>query len=290
MNDHIEQASRRSAEERSAGGSGQSGASSLGKDAPAERTLSASPVPPLQAEGRGVVAHSAPPPPDTIMGLLFLAARDPGFDVAKFEVLAKLQERAEDRQAEIEFNRALARLPSMRVRKNGRVDLGAGKGSYPFARWEDITKIIEPMLSAEGFKLTFDSAPRQADGGGLIVTGTLLHRDGHSRSASMPLALDSGPGRNNLQAMGSTLSYGKRYCAEMLLNIVREGDDDDGQGANELITDEECNELSVGLTETRSDLNAFLAFMGVAAIPDIQKRDLTRARNAIAQKRQRVKS
>jgi hypothetical protein len=31
--------------------------------------------------------------------------------------------------------------------------------------------------------------------------------------------------------MGSTLSYGKRYTAEMLLNIVREGDDKDGRSS-----------------------------------------------------------
>ena len=45
----------------------------------------------------------------------------------------------------------------------------------------------------------------------------------------MPLPPDVGPGRNALQAMGSTLSYAKRYLAEMLFNIVRENEDDDGQ-------------------------------------------------------------
>jgi hypothetical protein len=45
----------------------------------------------------------------------------------------------------------------------------------------------------------------------------------------MVLQLDTGPGRNQNQAMGSTLSYGKRYTAEMLLNIVREGEDTDGK-------------------------------------------------------------
>jgi hypothetical protein len=48
----------------------------------------------------------------------------------------------------------------------------------------------------------------------------------------MQLPIDSygsGTGRNELQARGGTLAYGKRYTAEMLLNIVREGDDTDGQ-------------------------------------------------------------
>jgi hypothetical protein len=228
--------------------------------------------------------------PGALLNAIVQLAKDPAVDVAKLDALLQMQERMERRQSEVEFSRALARLsPKMpRVKKNGRVELGQGKGSYPFARWEDIDRIIRPLMAEEGFTLDFDSQPRSGDGGGLIVTGTLMHRDGFRKSASLPLPLDTGPGRNNLQAMGSTLSYGKRYCAEMLLNIVREGVDDDGvAGGAEPITAEECAELNRGLMETKSDLTAFLTFMGVSAIPEIQKRDLTRARNAINQKRQR---
>ncbi len=231
--------------------------------------------------------------PGSLLPAILELARDPAVDVTKLDALLQMQERMERRQGEVEFGQALARLSLKmpRVKKNGRVELGPGKGSYPFAKWEDIDRIIRPLMAEEGFTLSFDSAPRPGEGGGLVVTGTLLHRDGHSKSASMPLALDTGPGRNNLQAMGSTLSYGKRYCAEMLLNIVREGDDDDGAaGGSEPITDEECAELARGLTETKSNTDAFLGFMGVAAIPEIQKRDLTRARNAINAKRKKVPS
>lgn len=237
-----------------------------------------------EPESTGIATREEP---RSLLSAIVQMARDPSVDVAKLDVLLQMQERMERRQAEIAFSQALAALPAIRVKKNGRVDLGPGKGSYPFAKWEDISTIIEPMLHERGLRLTFDSQPRQGDGGGLVVTGTLLHRDGHSRSASMPLALDTGPGRNNLQAMGSTLSYGKRYCAEMLLNIVRESEDDDGQGAHQLITDEECAEIARGLTETKSNLGAFLQFMQVAAIPDIKTRDLARARNMIAAKRKR---
>ncbi len=222
--------------------------------------------------------------PRTLIGAIVQLARDPTVDVAKLSALVEMQERMERRQAEVDFNQALARLAGKmpRVKKNGRVELGQGKGSYPFAKWEDIDRIIRPLMDEEGFTLSFTSQLRTGEGGGLVVTGTLLHREGHSMAASMPLPLDSGPGRNNLQAGGSTLSYGKRYCAEMLLNIVREGDDDDGvRGGMELISDQECAELSRGVTKSGLNLNAFLSLFGVAAIPDIQKKDLATARNAI---------
>ena len=132
-----------------------------------------------------------------------------------------------------------------------------------FAKWEDMDRVIRPIMAEHGFTLSFDSTMRSADGGGLIVTGTLMHKDGHTRTASMPLPLDTGPGRNNLQAAGSTLSYGKRYCAEMLLNIVREGADDDGAGGDEfeLVTDAEKAELVELLKTTNSDTKKFLAYV-----------------------------
>lgn len=185
--------------------------------------------------------------PGALLGAIVQLAQNPSVDVTKLQALLDMQERMETRQAEIEFNRALARLPAFRVKKNGMIPLPSKDGivrNVAFAKWEDIAAIIEPMLEQEGFRLVFDSQPRAGDGGGLIVTGTLLHRDGHSRSASMPLSLDTGPGRNNLQAMGSTLSYGKRYTAEMLLNVVREGQDDDGKtGGQRFITQEQADEL-----------------------------------------------
>jgi len=196
------------------------------------------PTPPVVAEGAG-----------SLLTAIVQMARDPSVDADKLEKLLAMQERMEGREAERQFNLALMRLPPIHVKKNGRIDLTSkedrAKGliaqrEVPFARWEDMAKVIEPLLEAEGFRLSFNSAPRQGDGGGLVVTGTLLHRDGHSRSASMPLPLDTGPGRNNLQAQGSTLSYGKRYTTEMLLNIVRDGDDDDGKrGGDKFITPEQ---------------------------------------------------
>ena len=185
--------------------------------------------------------------PGSLLAAIVAASRDPAVDVVKLQALMDMQERLEQRDAKREFIAAYARLSAKlpRVKKNGTIELGANKGSIPFARWEDMDKIIRPLMAAEGFTLSFDSNPRTEAGGGLVVTGELMHRDGHSRTASMPLPLDTGPGRNNLQAQGSTLSYGRRYVAEMLLNIVREGADDDGAGSEgmALISDEQKTEL-----------------------------------------------
>jgi hypothetical protein len=174
--------------------------------------------------------------PAQLLSTIIEMARDESLDIDKLRVLLEMQQQMEVRQAEIEFNRALARLSAKlpQVPRNGVVRLGEGKGSYPFAKWEDMDKIIRPLLAEEGFALSFTTHDRE--GSGAVITGKLRHRDGHSETAQMSLPADFGPGRNDLQAMGSALQYGKRYCAEMLLNIVREGVDNDGAGAKKGFT------------------------------------------------------
>jgi hypothetical protein len=213
--------------------------------------------------------------PGQLLTAIVSLAKDPAVDVSKLQALMTMQERMEDRQAEREFAQALTRLSGKlpRIKKNGTISLGQGKGEIPFAKWEDMDKVVRPLLDEEGFTLSFNSEPRPGDGGGAVITGTLLHRDGHSMKASMSLPLDSGPGRNNLQAMGSTLSYGKRYCAEMLLNLVREGADDDGKTGGAI------DKL---LTDTKADRPRFMQMFGIADLTTLTEQSYVAAKNMLS--------
>jgi ERF superfamily protein len=230
--------------------------------------------------------------PRDMLSAIVMLAKDPSVDVGKLGALVEMQERMELRQAKVEFSRSLTRLSGKlpRVKKNGTVDLGAGKGSFAFAKWEDMDKIIRPLMDEEGFTLSFDSEPRADQGGGIVVTGELLHRDGHSKTSKMALPLDTGPGRNNLQAMGSSLSYGKRYCAEMLLNIVREGADDDGvKGGVQFIGPGQLATIRKLLAETNTSEIRFLETIGVAELTDIKVGEFTIAVNLLNAKRAAAK-
>lgn len=167
-----------------------------------------------------------------MLSVIAQAAANPQVDVPKMAMLLELQDKLLAREAENEFNRALARMNTqdLRVSKLGVVSV-PGKVSYKFAKWEDMDRVIRPLMQRECFTLSFDTEPNPA--GGIIVVGELLHEGGHRRKARIPLTIDTGPGRNQLQQMGSTVSYGKRYVTEMLLNIVREEEDDDGQAGGE---------------------------------------------------------
>lgn len=172
-------------------------------------------------------------PAGVVLNAIVTLAKDSTVDVAKLQALLAMQERMEDRQAERAFAKALSIVQAelQQVERDGTVDLGGGKGSYAFARMEDIDRVLRPIYSRHGFSISFDRTPREKEGGGVVVTGTLSHEAGHSRTASFSVPLDSGPGRSNIQAHGSSDTYAKRYIIEGFFNIVRKGKDDDGVAA-----------------------------------------------------------
>lgn len=232
------------------------------------------------------------------LAMLERLASSPEVDPAKFHAMLDVQERILNKKAESEFNQALARLIKKipRVKRDGTVEYavdknkpdGAKKKAFDFATWENVDSIIRPLLEEEGFILSFDS--QMKEGGGAIITGTILHSAGHSRSASIPLALDASGGKNNLQGMGSTLSYGKRYTTFMLLNIVTEGEDDDGKrGGMVFINDAQISEINKLIEETKSNKDKFLEMLEVVAIENLQCKDFAKAINALMAKKAKMK-
>jgi hypothetical protein len=210
---------------------------------------------------------------------------DPAVDPAKFHALLDFQERLEGRHAQQLFNEAFARLSKKlpRVKKDGTVEYN-GKKTFSFATWEKVDLVIRPLLEDEGFTLSFDSIPK--DGGGAVVSGTLLHAAGHSRTASIPLPLDTSGGKNNLQGMGSTLSYGKRYTTFMLLNIVTEGDDDDGKrGGMTFISLPQVKQINDLLVDTGTSAQSFLEFCQTAEIENLTTEQFPMAINMLMAKK-----
>ncbi len=236
------------------------------------------------------VADDQPP---SILNIIANAARDPAVDVVKLEALLRMQRDVMADDAKAQFTRALhlAQSELGPVEKNGKIKLirdGKDLGTIPFATFEDMSRALKPIMERHGFTISFDMAAKTGDGGGAVISGLLTHSAGHSRSASIPLALDAGPGRNNLQAMGSTLSYGKRYLCEMFFNIVRKGVDDDGKtGGTRLITAEQIRQIESLLTETGADRTRFLATMSVENVSDIEAGAYNVAINLLSAKRAR---
>lgn len=173
----------------------------------------------------------------SLMEVISRAASDPNTDVDKLERLMSMYERITDRQAKSAFSAALAEMqPKLPViTEKGRIiikEKGTDKviQSTGYALWEDINEAIRPPLQEHGFALSFRIGK---DADRVVVTGVLSHREGHSEETTLSLPLDTTGSKNNVQSIGSSVSYGKRYTASALLNITSRGEDDDAQSTGE---------------------------------------------------------
>lgn len=203
-----------------------------------------------------------------LMGIVERLAQNPDVDVQKMTAILDMQERILNRNAEIAFNRDFAEMSMElpRIQKDGSVSYEKVKGNpatkeeaFKFALYEDIDRVIRPILSRHGFSLSFTTAERVS--GGLTVNGILAHREGHSRTTSLPLALDTSGGKNNLQAMGSSSSYGRRYAACILLNIITVDEDDNGLADGQAKT--ETQKVGDAMTIHGEDVSAEYAARGL---------------------------
>lgn len=229
-------------------------------------------------------AAQAPIEVTDVVHMIERLAANPQVDPAKLEKMLDLQERMMAMQAKQAFTEAMAvmqpTLPA--IEKKGKIDIGRGK-PQTYALWEDINGIITPILATHGFSLSFRTGREGTD---ITVTGVLSHRDGHSEETTMQLPADVSGSKNAVQAMGSSLSYGKRYVAQALLNLTFKGEDDDGEGAGTpKVSDEQREELVALADEVGADKAKFCEVYGLDSFADILASDYGKAKRALEQKR-----
>ncbi|HWX36813.1 MAG TPA: ERF family protein [Steroidobacteraceae bacterium] len=175
------------------------------------------------------------------MALIEQIALNPDADVEKLERMMAMYERLKAKEAELAYNaakgRILKKLASIKIVKNRSVlhEFEQGKpqkGAYEafkYAPLEEIDKHLRPPLAEEDMDLSYSDEPRED--GGIVIRGRLKHLPGgHYEDSFMPAPLDTTGGKSNVQAVGSTNSYLRRYVACNIFNIVVVGDDDDGTG------------------------------------------------------------
>ena len=227
-------------------------------------------------------AVTVPAPPENMAASIFQvierAALNPAIDMDKFERLIAMQERIEARSARIAYAEAFADMQSELpvVDRNGIIS-HSGKTISKYAKWEDINEAIKPVLAKHGFALDFASTQ---DDRSVSITAILTHRNGHSKESMLRLPLDTSGAKNTVQSIGSTVTYGKRYSAGLVLNLTSrdaQDRDDDGNGngnaastvASTTIDEAQIAELQRKIIDTDSDLPVFLKYFGIADLADL---------------------
>lgn len=196
------------------------------------------------------------------------AASNPEVDVAKLERLLDMQERVLSRRAEVAFNAAFAEMQSQLpiITEKGEIKIGEVVRSR-YAKFEDINEAVKPILQAHGFAVTFKT---RTEAKSVVVTGILMHREGHRESTDMMLEADTSGSKNGVQSIGSSVSYAKRYVLNALLNITTRGEDDGGaRGAVKRITETQVADLLALAEEVKADIPKFCQYYKIDKIENL---------------------
>jgi len=177
--------------------------------------------------------------PTNLMQALASAAADPRMDVDKVERLFAMHKELQDREAAQAFHDAMARAqasirPIAKDRRNEHT-----KSWY--ATLAAIVDEITPLYTQEGLSISFDTYSPERDKempplekGWHRVIAIVAHRGGHSRKFHLEAPLDDAgkdgtKNKTGIHAMGSTVSYLRRYLICMIFNVAT-ADDNDGNG------------------------------------------------------------
>lgn len=232
--------------------------------------------------------------PASIINLIERAARDPAVDIDKMERLMAMRDRMLEREAKIAFDVAFAEMqPKLPVierkgRISGESKRTGDKLNQAFGRWEDISPAVVPVLSAHGFGIRFEQLQVKGEDNTIRTRITcFISHSGHRESAYFDLPLDTSGSKNNVQAYGSTASYGRRYSAMLALNIVTRGEDDDANasGGGELVNEDQIEKIRSLIVEVAADIPKFCKYMKVARIEDIPAAKFKDAITALEAKR-----
>lgn len=210
-------------------------------------------------------------------------------NAANLEKLLALHERMEDRQAQRSLANALAAFQQdvPPIAKNRSIMRKSGPPT-PYAGFEDVQKVVRPVLAKHGLSVSFDTRSENPET--LTAVCTVRHREGASISSEFTVKIDHQLSANITQQHGSALTYAKRYALCAALNLTVGDSDDDGGAAGG--TSHGVETLNPGQVKRIENLLSQLPFpqeesedllkwAGVSTIAEIPESKFTKAVNGL---------
>lgn len=146
-------------------------------------------------------------------------------DLKDLVALAKDWEANHARKAYVEAMAAFKAEP-IEILKTKPVKIPNGP-AFKYATLADVVDGVVSALSKHGLSHNWIVETNDI----IKVTCVVTHKLGHSEKCEMSAPPDTGPGRNKIQAVGSTTTYLQRYSLMSLLGLAAKDMDDDGRAA-----------------------------------------------------------
>lgn len=177
------------------------------------------------------VAVAAPATPADIV----LYAMQKGADIAQIEKFMDLQMKWEADQARKAYVSDMAEFKKdpPKITKDKSVGYTNKDGTftgYHHATLGNVTGAIVEGLARHGFSHRWDTDQQQ--GGQIVVTCILTHKQGYSERTTMSAGRDDSGKKNSIQQMASTVTYLQRYTLLSATGMAtNDQEDDDGASA-----------------------------------------------------------
>lgn len=189
-------------------------------------------------------------------------------DLDKLEKLIALQERWEASEAKkayvVAMNSFKANPPTIYKTKH----VSFGETEYNHALLENAAELIGAELTKHGLSFRWDCD--QMEGGIVKVACVITHVKGHSERVALQAGLDASGKKNNIQSLGSTVTYLQRYTLFAATGMAAKGVDDDGAKTTaEYITEEQAADLNALLDEVGADKVKFRAHFKIDKIEEL---------------------
>lgn len=145
-----------------------------------------------------------------------------------------------------------ADLPRIVKDQTAKVETQKGPGfSYSYADLTAVTEAIMPKLANHG--LAFTAFPTLREDDKFVLRYTLLHSSGEEKTGDYPLPISG-----NAQAVGSAITYARRYCLCAVTGVSPDDDDDAAAAVSQ-----RDNQMSAEMQEaTDSVRGAWVAHFG----------------------------
>lgn len=173
------------------------------------------------------VVDKQPTTPATILEMA--VARD--VPIETLERLMEMQIKWESNEAMKAYHKAMAAFkadpPKIVKDKHVQYKTNAGMTDYMHSSLFAIVEAISQGLSKHGLSASWRTEQTE---GMVTVTCTITHELGYSESTSLTAAPDSSGGKNQIQAVGSSVSYLSRYTLMAITGLASADMDDDGAG------------------------------------------------------------
>lgn len=196
-----------------------------------------------------------------------------GADANQLSKLTDLYERWQSRAAAESFQRALVsfRTEVRPIIKDTPVGYdsskpGGSRTEFSYASLHSIDSTITPVLSKYGLTATWKIIDQAKDW--IKVRCTLTHLDGHKDVAELGGPPDKTGGKNDVQAIGSTVSLLERYTLIAVCGLTTREQDDDGNGSERLTPGKLVNDALIPmLQKAANDASALVVWkVGNAAL------------------------